>query len=398
MEILFFGGAFDPVHNGHTAILKSAMEYKKFDKVIVMPTGLPSHKDSCKAPFEIRKHMARLVFRKINENIEVSSYEGNCLEKNYSYKTIDRLKEKYPGSNIYFIIGSDSAINIKTWANWEYLAKNVIFLVFAREFNQESELGIAIEEIKKFSPKTTVITNDIIPVSSTEIRKKAAIGENIDDFVDSDIAKIIMANNLYSRDFYKRNISIAEMLVPMFLRRKRAIHTYNVEKLATELAQIHGVDVNKAKLAAVLHDIMKQRDKKEVWFRAIRSDDVDRVMKKNYPVIHGFAAADYAKEEMGIEDEEILEALKNHTCARKNMCELEKVIYLADMLCEGRSFPSRDYLLSIARKDLNLAMERALKSSISWLKEKEETIDIDSYEALEYFEKLNNGGNVNVKQ
>lgn len=48
MDILFFGGAFDPVHRGHENILKAALNYKNFDKIIVMPTGTPGHKRRCR--------------------------------------------------------------------------------------------------------------------------------------------------------------------------------------------------------------------------------------------------------------------------------------------------------------------------------------------------------------
>ena len=60
------------------------------------------------------------------------------------------------------------------------------------------------------------------------------------------------------------------------------------------------------------------------------------------PVLHGFAAADFARREMEIEDEEILMAIKSHTCGRQNMTDLEKVVYLADMLSEERNYPEKE--------------------------------------------------------
>ena len=71
MKILMFGGAFDPPHKGHISILKKAAEYTDFDKILVIPTGTPTHKKNCVAPFDVRLHMAKLAFEPIGENVQV---------------------------------------------------------------------------------------------------------------------------------------------------------------------------------------------------------------------------------------------------------------------------------------------------------------------------------------
>ncbi len=390
MDILFFGGSFDPVHKGHYGILKTALDYKKFDKIIVMPTGTPGHKASCKVPFAIRKIMAEKAFSKLGVDMEVSDFEGNSKEKSYSYITMEYLKRQYPDSDIWFVIGADSAINMKTWVNWQYLAGMVNFLVFSREFDDRERVAAAVEEIKIHSPKTAILQSPVVPISSTELREKISCGEDFSRWVDEDVVEIIKENNLYHPDFYKRNIGTAKLLVPVMLRAKRANHTFNVEKLAVEFAGMFGVDVQKASLCALLHDIMKQADEDIMLHRAMQSDIIERIKDKPVPTLHGFAAADYAKREMGIEDSDILYALKSHTCGRRGMSDLEKVIYLADMLSEERNYPEKDNLLHLVRtQGLEIAMEQALRDSINWLGEKKSEIDSDSYEALEYFEKLN---------
>ncbi len=397
MDILFFGGSFDPVHNGHYGILKTAIDYKKFDKLIVMPVGTPGHKAVCKVPFVIRKLMAQTAFSKLGVDLEVSDFEGNSKEKSYSYITMDYLHSIYPDGEIWFVIGADSAINLDKWKNWQYLASKVNFLVFAREVDDGEELAAAVEKIKEYSSKTTILKSPVVPISSTELRRMIAEGEDFSQWVDPDVEKIITENNLYHTDYYTRNIDTAKMLVPMMLREKRAMHTFNVEKLAVELAEKYGVDVNKARLCALLHDIMKQADDDIMLHRALQSDIIDRIKSKPLPVLHGFAAADYAKREMDIEDSETLMALKSHTCGRRGMSDLEKVIYLADMLSEERNYPEKENLLKLAREEsLDIAMEQALRDSINWLGERKGEIDKDSCEALCYFENLNNhGGNKN---
>ena len=398
MDILLFGGSFDPVHNGHENILRTALEYKKFDKIIIMPIGSPGHKSSCKVPFAARKYMVEQAFSDIGVDMEVSDFEGNRFEKSYSYITVDHLKSFYPEGKIHFIIGSDSAINMHKWVKWQYLAENVTFLVFDREEKENPLLAQAVENIRTYSPDTTVIKSQVVPVSSTQVRNMAANREDISALVDSKVAPIIEKYHLYSADFYEKNIGTANLLIPLLLREKRAQHTFNVAKLAVEFAKKHGVDTQKAHLAALLHDIMKQVPEDIMLHRAQQSDIINKISSKPMPVLHGFAAADFARREMDIEDEEILMAIKSHTCGRRNMTSLEKVIYLADMLSEERNYPEKEPLLALAWENLDIAMEQALKDSINWLKEKGGAIDTDSYEALEYFIALNHGGNSNGRQ
>lgn len=395
MDILFFGGSFDPVHNGHENILRTALNYKKFDKIIVMPVGSPGHKPSCKAPFPVRKHLVEQAFSDIGVELLVSDFEGNSREKSYSYLTVDYLKSVYPQATIYFIIGADSAINMKSWARWQYLAGQVTFLVFAREYDEDDLLTAAVKEIQQYSPDTAIIRSQVIPVSSTQLRNTAAAGGDISGLVDGKVNRLIEKYHLYADDFYERNIGTAQLLIPLMLREKRAQHTFNVAKLAVQFAEKYGVDTQKAYLCALLHDIMKQQPDRIMLHRAQQSDIIEKIAAKPMPVLHGFAAADFARREMGIEDEEILMAIKSHTCGRRNMSNLEKIIYLADMLSEERDFPEKEPLLALAWTDLDIAMEQALKDSINWLKEKGGAIDSDSYEALEYFTTLNHGGNCN---
>lgn len=391
MDILFFGGAFDPVHRGHENILKAALNYKKFDKIIVMPTGTPGHKRRCRLPFALRKKMAEIAFDKICDGIEVSGYEGEKLGKSYSYITVDRLKEKYPEANVYFLIGGDSAIALDKWKNREYLQKNVVFLIAQREQNEEEELNSALKRIQKYSPNSRIIKTLVMPISSTELREKLTENLPAEDYIDRDVLKYIQENHLYSRDYYERNIGIAKRLIPLLLREKRAAHTKNVADLARKFAEKYGENPDKAYLAGLLHDIQKEADRDIVVARSVRSDDEERIRSKNYPVLHGFAAADFAKYEMGIDDPDLLMSLKSHTCGRPGMSTLEKIIYLADMLSRERDFPEKDYLLNLAWQDLDVAMDRALADSIKWLKDRGDGLDNDSVEAYNYFEaKLKN--------
>lgn len=389
MDILLFGGAFDPVHNAHINNLKAALKYKAFDKVIIMPTGTPGHKTGCRAPFAVRKLLAEKAFLRVCPQAEVSPFEGDSLQRSFSYITVEHLLEEYPGAKIYFLIGADSAISMHTWRNWEFLAKNAAFLVLTREEGQDERLEEAVKKIKALSPDTAVLPARPMPLSSTQIREIIARGGDFRPYVDGDVGDIIRENHLYSRDFYRRNIGTAQLLIPLLLKEKRAVHTKNVARLARQFAEKYGENPQKAYLAGLLHDIQKEVPPRLMLERAMAAGDAEVIKNKPIPVIHGFAAADYARREMGIEDEDLLNSLKSHTCGRPNMSTLEKIVYLRDMLSRERDYPEKEGLLALAWQDLDICMEQALSDSLKWVSQKGGTLDRDTRRAYEYYAREN---------
>lgn len=398
MDILFFGGAFDPPHTGHSHILSRALTYKTFGKIIIMPTGTPGHKSGCKAPFPIRKLMAQKAFEYPGLNVEVSDYEGLKDEKSYSYITLEHLKEVYPTAKIWFLIGADSAINMKSWVNWQRLAEQTAFIILDRGRRDGQMLKKAVEEIKVYSPDSIVLKARPVEQSSTRIRQQVQKGADISEQVCPRVQDIIMQSAVYDEDYYERNISTARFLLPLMMDEKRQRHTLNVRRLAVKLALRHGVDIDKIQLCALLHDVMKQAPRREILRRAGSFLGQKAARDKPPEVLHGFAAAHFAQKEMAIDDDETLWALRSHTCGRAGMSDVEKIIYLADMLSAERKFDGKNRLLDTAYENLDNAMEKALESSLRWLEKKKQPIDPDSIQALNYFKTLNkDGGSIDGK-
>ena len=386
MKILLFGGAFDPPHKGHAAILKKAAQYADFDKIIVMPTGTPTHKKGCVAPFDVRMYMAKLAFDDISDKVEVSDWEGTSLKDDYTWITLQHLKQQYDNAEFYMLIGSDSLFKLDCWKNAEYVMRNCIVLAFARENDINSQMLAKSEMLKALGADIRFIQTEPVEFSSSEYRE--GFGEKNKEFLSENVQKVIEQNNVYAQDDATRWKGTAKLLAQLLLDEKRYIHTLNVEKLAAELGEIYKTDIQKLRIAALLHDIMKNAPYDILLHRAKQSGIIDKIEDKPKQTLHGFAAADYAAKELGIADNEILWAVKSHTCGRYGMQDMEKIIYLADMLCEERKFEGKDYLLNITKQNLDKAMYAALEHSLEWIKSKGNAVDADSLEALEYFEKL----------
>ncbi len=138
-------------------------------------------------------------------------------------------------------------------------------------------------------------------------------------------------------------------------------HSVRVARHAGTLARIHGVDVHKARVAGLLHDLARlftpARLLSECEMRGIPIEPFERA----HPMLlHARLGAAIARERFGIEDDEILSAMAKHTTAAGRMSPLDCVVYLADSLEPARTFPERRELWELARRDLRAAMRETL--------------------------------------
>lgn len=166
------------------------------------------------------------------------------------------------------------------------------------------------------------------------------------------------------------------------LSSKRFFHTMNVKKQAQQLARRYHADVEKAGLAALLHDITKEVDLDEQLkmlqeFAIIK----DSVILETPNLYHAFSADIYIRRELGITDPEILDAVRYHTIARAGMSVLEKIVYIADATSEERDYKAVDRFRKLSQKDLDLCMFELLKYTIRYLVKEECLIPNDTIEA-----------------
>lgn len=165
---------------------------------------------------------------------------------------------------------------------------------------------------------------------------------------------------------------------------KRFEHSMNTAKEAVSLAKRYNADENKAYTAGLLHDVAKGMPREELEAAAAENNiELDVYEKSNPELIHGKIGAAMVKKDLGINDEEILSAIKWHTTGNKNMTLLEKIIYLADIIEPGRNFKETDELRKIAYKDINDAMIFGLGHVMNFVKSKGLSLHPNSIEAYE---------------
>ena len=170
-------------------------------------------------------------------------------------------------------------------------------------------------------------------------------------------------------------------LVRQQLPDKRYNHTLGVMESAQELAERYGADIEKAKLAAIFHDYAKYRPLDEME-EIIKKEHLPQdLLNYNTELWHAPVGAIPVKKEADLHDEEILSAIRNHTSGCTGMSKLDKIIYLADYIEPGRSFPGVDEVRALALQSLDKAVLQAMGNTIIFLIKKNQTIYPDTFHA-----------------
>ena len=369
MRVLLFGGTFDPPHNGHIHLLQQAIRAVAPDWVVVMPACLPPHKSPSTTAPDLRLAMCR-CFEPIFPDLEVSSWEIERGGASYTIDTVAMLENRFPGAQIFLTVGSDMLLSFTGWKDWQQLLARTILVVQSRREGDEEQLAAAAAGLEQKGGRVVFAGGTPLEVSSSEIRSGRG-RKNI----PPQAREIIRRYDLY-RPHPTISIEGARRLAKRTLSDKRYTHTLNVKKLAVKLAKQYGADPDKAALAALLHDIAKERPKAEL-LQILQDNAIiaKGAAQRPVPVWHGICAALLAQHRWGVQDEEVLSAIANHTAGKPGMTRLDKIIYLADMCSAERSYPEVDWLRALLARDLDRAMAVSLGQNILWMRQQNKPID-----------------------
>jgi predicted HD superfamily hydrolase involved in NAD metabolism len=154
-------------------------------------------------------------------------------------------------------------------------------------------------------------------------------------------------------------------------QKHRYEHSVRVARCADVLAQHHGLDAAKARLAGMLHDLARLYPGPRLISECeLRSMPISAFERANPIVLHARLGASIAQEAFAVHDPEVLSAIEKHTVGGESMSPLDCAVYLADGLEPGRDFPHRRELWHLATRDLTEAMHRTLQSTLEHLARK----------------------------
>jgi len=151
------------------------------------------------------------------------------------------------------------------------------------------------------------------------------------------------------------------------LSKNRFKHSMQVAQIAREMAEHYGVCAEKAYITGLLHDYAKGISGEELISIAEENNLIEDQIERQVPdLLHAPVGACLLKKELGIEDEELLRAVSLHTLGGIEMNDLDKIIYLADMIEPGRDFPGIERLKCVAWRNLDEGMLFGLESTIKY--------------------------------
>ena len=370
-KIGILGGTFNPVHLEHVELAKSAKKELGLDQLIVMPTYISPHKTSVPASAEDRLNMLKIAFDGV-DGVTVSDYEIVKQGKSYTYLTVEHFAV---GDNkVFFICGGDMLTDFKNWRYPERILKSATLAVFGREdfFTDYSAEEKLFKE--KWNAEFIRLSYTGKSASSTKIRTYAELSLPLDGILNSGVQEYIRKKGLYSPDKY-------QSFILKTLPEKRIKHTADVVIAAIQKAKELKLDLEKVKIAATLHDCAKYLDYQKVK-GFILPDGVPA------PVVHAFLGAYVAENVLGVTDAEIIDAIRYHTSGKANMSTLSKLIFVADMVEEGRTYEGVEQLRELYEKaDLDTCFVECLKEEFLHLMNKKQYIYQETINAFLYYVK-----------
>lgn len=366
-KTLIFGGAFDPPHKEHVQICKYAMQTLGADRLILVPTYLPPHKNAGFLSFDERCRLAGLAFEGFNAVIDRIEYARQ--HDNYSSEILPVLKQKY--GDIIYLVGGDSIAHFDTWHNPQEVANVCPIAVAARA--GYGDVAPKTNELKrKYGGNFTVLDCVGQDVSSSMLKARLLLGEYVEE-LPAAVMKEITDKHLF--EDYKPAVE----KLKSYQTDELFAHSLAVVKRAVDFNSKHHLrqDFRQVFLAALLHDNAKQRPSLDGL--NVPSDALGT------PVLHQFLGAKKAKRDFGVEDNAVLDAIRYHTTACANMTALEKLIYTADSLSDDRTYDPIPELRKIAVNDFEEGFLAILKYTVEKLRSKGGSIYPLTLEAYEYY-------------
>ena len=196
-RVIVFGGTFDPVHVGHLAIAEQSLERTGMDAVWFVPANVPPLRAAAAAAAETRLAMLRTATHG-HRGFTVLDAELRRGGVSYTADTMRALRAMYPDTEFVILVGADAARSIGDWHGADALLAGERFLIV----NRSGTPSIDSAELKKlgFEPKRTTVLEVASPlVSASEVRRRAAAGEDITGMVPGAVAELISRQGLYRR-------------------------------------------------------------------------------------------------------------------------------------------------------------------------------------------------------
>ena len=182
MKIGIYGGTFDPVHHAHLILAREAAEQFDLTSIIFVPAAVSPDKAAPFASAQARLQMLHAALAR-ETLFTVDECELRRPAPSYTIDTIEQLREKSPGAELFLLVGDDNLLGLPRWRRFEELRRLVTFIILPRAKEKVTHEYLRV--------------NRRIDISATEIRARIAAGKSIRYLVPAEVAKIVEEQQLY---------------------------------------------------------------------------------------------------------------------------------------------------------------------------------------------------------
>ena len=361
MRIAMYGGTFNPIHLGHMHAARAVVEALALDKLLLMPAGIPPHKtlpEGSASPAQ-RLDMCRIAANRLPRT-EACPLELEREGASYTVDTLRALRQRYPQADLWLVVGTDMVLTFDRWRQPEEMAKLCRLAVVARdEADRERIRDKAAALRQSLGLECDIIDCPALPMSSTQVRETLEEG-----LLHPAVLDYIRQNRLYLP-----SLDTLRAEVERRVSAKRMTHILGCERMAAAMAKPFGLDEYTVRAAAILHDCTKALSEKEQltlcekWHIIFDYDEGDFAQ-----LIHADTGAETARRVFRMPDD-IVDAIRTHTTGDTCMTTLQKILYVADMCEESRTWPGVEELRALALTDLEGAVTSAMERTAAFIRE-----------------------------
>ncbi|HWQ57978.1 MAG TPA: nicotinate (nicotinamide) nucleotide adenylyltransferase [Clostridia bacterium] len=378
-NIAMFGGSFNPPHNAHVELAAHLGEEFGFERVLFVVASDPPHKriaGGVDGATRLALTRAALAGR---DGLEASDIELTRRGKSYTVDTLRELQVRYPDARLWLVMGEDMFDDLPRWRDPEGIFALATVAAASRPGEEEDIQRTAVELAARYRADVRVSAFEGSDISSTMVRERVFEAKPISALVPPGVEDMIYALALYQPG----DIRAMREKLEASLKPGRHLHSVGTMRCAIELADRFGFDGKKARLAGLLHDCAKLPDERIPALArcyGIAQDEYDRA---NPGLMHDRVGAEYAREEYGVTDADILSAIGSHTRCEPGMSAFSRMIYLADKIEPTRDYPGVKEIREAARADMDRAALMCMRSVLEHLAGRGLSVQPNIYRAIE---------------
>lgn len=196
-RVALFGGTFNPIHNGHIAMARAFAGALNLRRVLITPTNIPPHKELSGGILPQQRYAMCCLAVEGDPVLAVCNAELRRTGPSYTVDTLRWLHGEDPDAALYLIMGADMFLTVQQWKNAKEIFRHAVLCAAPRDEAGFRVLASHEEVLHALGARTFLLNLPLMPVSSTEVRRRVRCGESIEGLVPETVRRFIEENALY---------------------------------------------------------------------------------------------------------------------------------------------------------------------------------------------------------